>query len=173
MPNFYVLICQCNINRLHLELVLKQAAGVLYSALHFLFGCSIFTGNRNTALYARRWPRCSDCQHTVKRQAGGDIGPWHSWRKSVLPQKLSWHKAKVILKAKLVTLIKSVTKSTLFSISADFYCSSDLSVFMLSVYCDELITDTDRQLIRGEILHVQINDIAILFYAHLQRKHSC
>lgn len=45
--------------------------------------------------------------------------------------------------------------------------TSDLSVFMFGVYCDELVTDTDRQLFRGEVLHIQINDKAIPFHAHL------
>lgn len=38
---------------------------------------------------------------------------------------------------------------------------------MFAVYCDEIITNADRQLIRGEMLHIHINDIAILFQAHL------
>lgn len=38
---------------------------------------------------------------------------------------------------------------------------------MFGVYCDELVTDTDRQLFGGEVLHIHINDKAILFHAHL------
>lgn len=38
---------------------------------------------------------------------------------------------------------------------------------MFGVYRDELVTDTDRQLFGGEVLHIQINDKAIPFDAHL------
>lgn len=78
----------------------------------------------------------------------------------------------VILKTELASQL-SVTKCTKLTVSADLYSPSNLSFFVPGVYCDELVTDTDRQLIRREMLHIQINDIAILFNAHLNRQYSC
>lgn len=66
-----------------------------------------------------------------------------------------------------LTVYKLVISAYLYSPSI-----SNLSFFMLAVYCDELITDVDRQLLRWKMLHIQINDVTILFHAHLYRQYN-
>lgn len=51
--------------------------------------------------------------------------------------------------------------------------SSNLSGFMSGVYCDELVINTNRQLLRWEMLHIQIDDVAVLLGAHLDKQYSC
>lgn len=43
-----------------------------------------------------------------------------------------------------------------------------LSVFVFGVDRDEVVPDSDGQLVRGEVLYVQVNDKTILFNAHLE-----
>lgn len=65
--------------------------------LHLLF--PVLAGDWNVAVRAGGRARSGDCEHSVDRQAGGDVGACHTRRKPVLPQKLSGHKAVVVLEA--------------------------------------------------------------------------
>lgn len=63
--------------------------------LHLLL--PVLAGDWNVAVRAGGRARGGDCQHAVHRQTGGDVGARHTRRKPVLPQKLSGHKAVVVL----------------------------------------------------------------------------
>lgn len=56
--------------------------------------------------------------------------------------------------------------------SGDSLSHSDQSLLMFGMHCDEVVTDADRQLIRGEMLHVQMNDVAIFLQMHLYSRES-
>lgn len=47
--------------------------------------------------------------------------------------------------------------------------TTDLSGFVPGVYCDELFVDTHRQLLGWEMLHIQVDDVAVLLCAHLDK----
>lgn len=51
--------------------------------------------------------------------------------------------------------------------------SSNLSGFVFGMYCDELIINTNRQLLRWEMLHIQIDDVAVLLGTHLDKQYNC
>lgn len=65
--------------------------------LHLLL--AVLAGDWNVAIRAGGRARSGDREHAVDRQTGGDVGARHTRRKPVLPQKLSGHKAVVVLSA--------------------------------------------------------------------------
>lgn len=112
-----------------------------------------------------RGARRRDGQHAIEGEVGGNIGPRHTEWEPVLSQELSGHKAVVVLEQREVGTSE---RGSVFWL----LLRTHLSAFVLPVNSDELVRDVDGQLIGGEVLHIQVNHIAVLLQAHLYGEDS-